>query len=134
MAQASALFPMMQFSLAPWSHLSKESFNSVYDAYKLHIELSDEIISQVSNAEKTGEPILRSLEYYDPHQGYAEITDEVMLGDSILICPIVTKGTFEKEITFPNGKWQDCCGNIYEGRSKQTLKTPIENLLWFRKI
>ena len=134
MAQASALFPMMQFSLAPWSHLSKESFNSVYDAYKLHRQLSDEIISQVSNAEKTGEPILRSLEYYDPHQGYAEITDEVMLGDSILICPIITKGTYEKEITFPNGKWQDCCGNIYEGRSKQTLKTPIENLLWFRKI
>ena len=131
MAQASALFPMMQFSLAPWRCLSKESFDMVFDAYKLHLEFSEEIIAQVSNAEKTGEPILRSLEYNDPHQGYAPITDELMLGNDILICPVITKGTTEKEITFPYGKWQDENGNIYEGRSKQILKTPLNKLLWF---
>ena len=134
MAQASALFPMMQFSLAPWRCLSKESFDVVFDAYKLHLAFSEEIIAQVSNAEKTGEPILRSLEYNDPHQGYAPITDELMLGNDILICPVITKGTTEKEITFPYGKWQDENGNIYEGRSKQILKTPLSKLLWFRRI
>ena len=95
--------------------------------------MSDEIISLVSNAEKTGEPILRSLEYVDPHKGYAKITDEFMLGNDILVCPIITKGTFKKEITFPYGVWVDPDGNEYEGDSVITLETPLNKLTWFRR-
>ncbi len=133
MAQASALFPMMQFSLMPWKWLSKEAFGAVYDAYKLHIAFSSTIIKEVENAEKTGEPILRSLEYNDPHQGYAPITDEFMLGNDILVCPIITKGTYKKEITFPQGTWIDEDGNTYKGRSKILLDTPVDKLLWFKR-
>ncbi|MBE6673881.1 MAG: hypothetical protein E7596_02100 [Ruminococcaceae bacterium] len=134
MAQASALFPMMQFSRAPWRVLSKDAYNTVYSAYLLHSALADEIIELVSNAEKTGEPILRCLEYNDPNQGYAHITDEFMLGGDILVCPVVTKGTRQKEITLPFGTWQDEDGNIYEGRQTLTMPTPLEKLLWFRRI
>ncbi|MBO5374852.1 MAG: glycoside hydrolase [Clostridia bacterium] len=134
MAQASALFPMMQFSRAPWKCLSENAYRSIIDAYKLHISMSDEIIELVSNAEKTGEPILRSLEYNDPHQGYATIADEFMLGEDILVCPIITKGTYQKNITFPFGKWTDSDGSIYEGRSVITLDSPVEKLLWFRRV
>ena len=134
MAQASALFPMMQFSKAPWRCLSKDAYNKVFEAYKLHINMAETIISQVANAEKTGEPILRSLEYNYPNKGYAPITDQFMLGENILVCPIITKGTYQKEITFPEGKWQDQQGNIYQGDSKILLPTPVDNLLWFTKV
>lgn len=133
MAWVSALFPMMQFSRAPWRCLSKEAYSIVIDAYRLHNKMSDEIISLVENAEKTGEPILRSLEYNDPHKGYAEVTDEFMLGENILVCPVVTKGTTKKDIHFPKGKWQDDNGNTYEGNTVVTLDTPIDKLLWFRR-
>ena len=96
--------------------------------------MAPEIIDLVANAEKTGEPILRSLEYVCPHSGYAKITDEFMLGDDILVCPITTKGTYEKEITFPSGKWQDVDGNIYDGGQKIKLSTPLDRLLYFRRI
>ena len=102
--------------------------------YKLHMSLIDEIISLVENAEKTGEPILRCLEYNDPNKGYATILDEFMLGTDILVCPIVTKGTFKKEVTFPSGKWQDEDGNIYDGDTLQMLDSPLEKLLWFRRV
>ena len=134
MAQASALFPMMQFSWAPWRVLSKESYDMVVSAYKLHNQMSSEIIDLVAHAEKTGEPILRSLEYVDPHKGYATITDEFLLGNDILVCPITTKGTYEKEITFPSGKWQDVDGNIYDGSQKLTLATPLDRLTIFRRV
>ena len=134
MAWASALFPMMQFSRAPWKCLSKESYDIIVDAYKLHNSMSDEIIALVENAEKTGEPILRSLEYNDPHNGYATITDEFMLGKDILVCPVITKGTTKKKITFPQGKWQDDNGNIYNGRDVVELSTPLNKLLWFRRV
>lgn len=106
----------------------------IVDAYKLHNSMSEEIIALVENAEKTGEPILRSLEYNDPHNGHATITDEFMLGEDILVCPVVTKGTTKKNITFPQGKWQDGDGNIYNGREVVELATPLNKLLWFRKV
>lgn len=132
MAQSSALFPMMQFSRAPWKCLSKEAYDIVFDAYKLHSKMSDEIISLVSDAERTGEPILRSLEYNDPHKGFASITDEFMLGNDILVCPILSKGVYKKDIIFPSGKWQDEAGCIYEGTVNMTA--PLNNLIWFRRV
>lgn len=133
MAWASALFPMMQFSRAPWRCLSKGSYEIIVDAYKLHNSMADEIISLVENAEKTGEPILRSLEYNDPHKGYATIKDEFMLGNDILVCPIITKGTYKKDVVFPEGIWIDSDGNRFNGGGTYNLGAPLNKLLWFRR-
>lgn len=132
MAQSSALFPMMQFSRAPWRCLSKEAYEIVFDAYKLHLDMTDEIISLVENAEKTGEPILRSLEYIDPHKGFEKINDEFMLGSDILVCPIIEKGLFKKEVIFPDGKWKNTSGEVFCG--KAYIDAPLEKLLWFRRV
>ncbi len=134
MAQASSLFPMMQFSWAPWRVLSSESLEIIKKSAFLHKNMSAEIISLIEETEKTGEPILRSLEYNHPHSGYAEITDEFMLGRDILVCPIVTKGTFSKNIIFPEGRWLDAEGNVYEGGTSHLVDTPIDKLAWFRRV
>lgn len=134
MAQASALFPMMQFSWAPWRALSSESCKIVRDAAMLHKAMAEDIVALVEDAERTGEPILRSLAYNDPEGGYSKVSDEFMLGTDILVCPIITKGTFEKDIVFPEGTWQDGDGNLYEGRSVQKLPTPLDKLTWFRRV
>ena len=134
MAQASALFPMMQFSWAPWRVLSEKSFELIKNAAMLHKSMANEIVALVEDAEKTGEPILRSLEYNDPGHGYSTVKDQFMLGTDILVCPVITKGTFEKEVVFPKGKWIDTDGNIYEGRSVAKIKTPLDRLAWFRRM
>ena len=95
--------------------------------------MANEIIALIENAEKTGEPVLRSLEYNDPNRGFATVKDEFMLGENILVCPIITKGTYEKEITFPRGIWVDSDGNKYEGNTKALVKTPLDKLTWFRR-
>lgn len=134
MAQASALFPMMQFSWAPWRVLSAESLEMVKEAAVLHKNMSGEIVSLIEQTERSGEPILRCLEYNYPNKGYAEIDDEFMLGEDILVCPVITKGTFKKDIVFPEGKWKDTEGNIYEGGKTIKIDTPIDRLTWFKKI
>ena len=133
MAQCSALFPMMQFSWAPWKALSAENLALCVKAAALHRKMSGKILSLVRSAEQTGEPILRSLEYNDPGKGYAEVTDEFMLGEDILVAPVVTKGTVRREVVFPAGKWSDEDGNLYEGGTKQTLDAPLDKLLWFER-
>lgn len=134
MAQCSALFPMMQFSWAPWKALSKENLALCVEAAKLHQKMAGEILTLVKEAEKTGEPIMRTLEYNDPHQGYAPITDQFMLGEDILVAPVVTKGTRERLVHFPAGIWEDEAGIRYQGRMAQMLASPLEKLLWFKRI
>ncbi len=134
MAQTSALFPMMQFSWAPWRVLSQEHFDIVKQAARLHNSMADEIIRLIEKTAKDGEPVIRLLEYNHPHNNYEIVTDQFMLGRDILVCPVTTKGTFEKDIIFPEGRWSDCDGNEYTGPATVRLSTPIEKLLWFRRI
>lgn len=132
-AQCSALFPMMQFSWAPWEAVGEEDAALCLEAAKLHNRMADDILALVKEAQVTGEPILRCLEYNDPHKGYAAIVDEFMLGEDILVAPVVTKGTFEREVVFPAGRWVDEDGNVFEGDSRVTLPSPLDKLLWFRR-
>ena len=134
MAQCSALFPMMQFSWAPWEALSPENARLCLEAARLHSSLADEIVRLAEAAEQSGEPLVRLLEYADPHQGFAEIDDEFLLGEDILSAPVIAKGTREREVVFPAGRWTDAEGRIYEGRRKYLLPAPLETLLWFRRI
>lgn len=134
MAQCSALFPMMQFSWAPWEALSEKNAQLCLDMAKLHSAVSDEIISLVEEAEKTGEPVIRCLEYSYPHRGYKKITDEYTVGENILVAPVITKGTFKRDVTFPPGKWKDGDGNIYDGDRTYNLPSELDKLLYFRKI
>ena len=134
MAQCSALFPMIQFSWAPWEALSEESAKLCLEAAKLHSKMSGEILKLVEEAEISGEPIIRTLEYNNPHKGYKDIDDEYMVGEDILVAPVITKGTRERKVTFPEGEWCDEDGNIFEGDNAYTLKAPLEKLLWFRRI
>jgi alpha-glucosidase (family GH31 glycosyl hydrolase) len=132
MAQASVFFPMMQFSWAPWRVLSADGLEAVKECAELHSIYADEIIEIINESAKSGEPVLRSLEYSYPHNGYAEIKDEFLCGDNILVCPVVTKGTFQKEIVFPEGRWVDVDGNVYT-EGKHPVQTPINKLKWFRR-
>ena len=132
-AQCSALFPMMQFSWAPWEAVGEEDAALCLEAAKLHNRMAGDILALVKEAQVTGEPILRCLEYNDPHKGYAAIVDEFMLGEDILVAPVVTKSTFEREVVFPAGRWVDEDGNVFEGDSRVTLPSPLDKLLWFRR-
>lgn len=103
-------------------------------AAALHLRMADEILAMVRRTEVEGEPILRCLEYNDPHCGYEHITDEFMLGEDILVAPILKKGAFEKDIIFPQGTWIDEDGNTYAGGKTHRVKTPIDRLAWYRRV
>jgi alpha-glucosidase (family GH31 glycosyl hydrolase) len=131
MAQVSALCPMMQFSWAPWRSLSEENLGYVVDAAKLHKKFAPEIIRLVKISETSGEPIVRSLEYNDPGKGYEMIVDQFMVGEDILVCPVVTPDTFKKECAFPEGTWLDEDGNEYAGGQYHVIDTPLSKLRYF---
>lgn len=133
-AQCSALMPMMQFSVAPWRILSKENMEICRSMAQLHENMGDEILKLAKESAMSGEPIVRNLEYVFPHNGYSEIKDQFMLGNNIMVAPVIEKNTYTREIIFPPGKWKGDDGTIETGPSKVKVNVPLERLPWYKKI
>lgn len=131
MAQTSALFPMMQFSWAPWEAVGKEALQCIKNAEKLHNDFSDTILSLVNDAYETGEPIMRALEYNYPHCGYHKILDQFMLGTDILVAPVVVKGMTEREVILPAGEWIGFDGKTYTGGTNIKVHVTLNDLPYF---
>ncbi len=134
MAQCSALFPMMQFSWAPWEAVDEEHALLIKEAHDLHLQFSKLILDLVDDAVATGEPILRCLEYNYPHCGYEKIIDTFMLGEDVLVAPIVVKGQTVREIPLPEGQWKGFDGNLYEGGKTLSLPVGLKDLPYFIKV
>ncbi|MBZ0256621.1 glycoside hydrolase family 31 protein, partial [bacterium] len=133
-AQCSALMPMMQFSVAPWRVLSEENMAICRDMALLHETMGPEILAIAKASAESGEPMVRHMEYQYPHQGYAEINDQFLLGENILVAPVLEKGARARAVVFPEGKWQDEDGAIISGPSTKTVDAPLVRLPWFRRI
>ena len=133
MAQLSALFPMIQFSWAPWRALSEENQKICLDAARLHQTFGEYIKKHVKVSAVSGEPILRHMEYQYPHCGYERVGDQFMLGDDILVAPVLNKGQREREVVLPEGEWLLRGETKYDGGQTVTVKTPLEHLAYFVK-
>ena len=131
-AQCSALMPMMQFSVAPWRVLNRQHLDICRDMARLHQEMGKHILTLAQASSRTGEPIVRALEYAWPHQGYAEIKDQFLLGEEILVAPVVEKGKHSRTVVFPPGQWTGDDGTSVKGPCTQEIRVPIERLPWYR--
>ncbi len=127
-AQCAALMPMMQFSAAPWRVLDNEHAALCTDAARLHEEMAHRIQKLAKEAAVTGEPIVRHMEYVFPHQGFADIVNQFMLGDSILVAPVLEKGQRERNVHFPAGVWKDRERRSYEGGTVHCVEAPLNRL------
>ena len=124
---ASALCPMMQFSISPKRLLSPEGFEIAGKLTGLHEKYAERILNLARNASLTGEPIIRLLEYEFPNQGFEHVTDIFMLGQDILVAPVLTKGARTRELRLPEGTWE-YEGILYEGGRDVTIPAPLDSL------
>lgn len=133
-AQCHALMPMMQFSVAPWRILDKVHLNASKNAVQLRMEYTPVILELAKESALSGEPIVRSMEYVFPHQGYENVNDQFLLGNDILIAPMLQGGDASRQILIPPGRWKNNDGKILEGPVKIHQSVPIDILPVFRKM
>lgn len=131
-AQCHALMPMMQFSVAPWRILEETHLEAVKAAVATRMKFTPQIMGLARSSAKTGEPIITNLEYYFPNQGYETILDQFMLGEDILVAPVVTKGT-SRTVVLPKGSWVSDTGEKYKGGKSYQLEVPIDRLPYFER-
>jgi alpha-glucosidase (family GH31 glycosyl hydrolase) len=100
----------------------------------LHENMGQEILAMAKAAAKSGEPIVRHLEYMYPNQGYAEVKDQFLLGDSILVAPVLEKGKRSRTVIFPEGTWLGDDGSKITGSCTREIEVPLRRLPWYRKL
>ncbi|MFV0555236.1 MAG: glycoside hydrolase family 31 protein [Mangrovibacterium sp.] len=132
-AQCHALMPMMQFSVAPWRILDEKHHQAVMKAVEIRQAHRDYILNLAKESAKTGEPIMRPMEYNFPHQGFAEITDQFMMGETLLVAPVVEKGATQRQVVLPKGTWIDAQGKKIKGGKTITVEAGIDVLPYFVK-
>ena len=130
-AQCHALMPMMQFSVAPWRILDKTHLAICKQAIETRKKFTSVILELAKESAKTGEPIARSMEYVFPHQGYAGIKDQFMLGDKILVAPVTEKGVKIRKIVLPSGTWKDTKGKNFRGGRVIEVPVSLESMPYF---
>jgi alpha-glucosidase (family GH31 glycosyl hydrolase) len=132
-AQCHALMPMMQFSVAPWRVLDNEKMEICREMAILHNHMANEILNLARQSSITSEPIVRHMEYAYPNQGFINIQDQFMLGEDILVAPVLHKNTRERIVQFPEGTWKADDDTIINGPCRITLKAPLHRLPWFKR-
>jgi alpha-glucosidase (family GH31 glycosyl hydrolase) len=100
----------------------------------LHKKFAPYIIEQVKSSAVSGEPIVRHMEYQYPHKGYERVLDQFMLGEDILVAPVITKGQTERQVILPEGKWKYLGNAEYDGGKTVTVPSPISVLPYFEKV
>lgn len=80
----------------------------------------------LARAEAHGVPAVRHVWLNFPHSAAAHRDDEFMLGDSVLVAPVLTEGARTVRVTFPPGKgWVNLFTNeVYRGGETAVVDAP----------
>ena len=130
-AQIHALSPMMQISASPWRVLDTEHQTIFSKTLALRQKFAPRIAALAEKAGKDGEPILRNLEYNYPGMGYAGIIDEFMIGDGLLVAPVMEKGARGWKVGVPPGRWIADDGAEVVGPCEISVSAPLARLPHF---
>ena len=87
----------------------------------------------VHEAARSGEPVIRNMEYVFPNHGYSNINDQFMVGTDLLVAPMVSKGN-SRTIVLPTGKWRSDDKKFFKGPAKINVDVPLDRLPYFEKI
>ncbi|NOR73672.1 MAG: glycoside hydrolase, partial [Draconibacterium sp.] len=67
-------------------------------------------------------------------QGFAKVVDQFMLGDKILVAPVLEKDARSRKVMLPKGKWETPSGKVHKGGKTIEFEVALDELLYFRRI
>ena len=136
-AQAAAFMPIMQFSYGPWQ-FSETAQKTIRNFAELHAELWRSHLQPLAErAMQTGKPIWSPLFYVFPEDERTYlIRDEFMVGDGLLVAPVLQAGTRDRDVYLPAGRWRDFWSGkiILGGETVVAVPAPLESIPVFERI
>ncbi|MGH4030425.1 glycoside hydrolase family 31 protein [Actinomycetota bacterium Odt1-20B] len=81
-------------------------------------------------ARRTGAPYVRPLWWGCPEdRALRDCEDAFLLGDSLLVAPVLEPGAQRRSVRLPRGRWYDTAtGKAYEGQAQVVLDAPLSRI------
>ena len=118
----------------PWA-FGEEVENNVRNIMNLRYELLPFFYNEFHNASQTGIPIVRAmfLNYQDDDECYSDGAQyQYMLGENLLVAPVLSECENSKKLYLPEGKWLDWWNNtVYEGKRWILVDAPLDRIPLF---
>lgn len=134
-AQVHALCGQMQFSASPWKVLKNPAHRQIIrDTVALRQKFAPAFVELAKECGKSGEPMIRHMDYMFPGCGYARVDDQFMMGDFLVVAPQIVKGATERSVEVPPGKWLADDGETHIGPKRITVPTPLSRLPHFVRM
>ena len=85
-----------------------------------------------------GMPLMRTLNFHGNNEDkdrYADISDEYLWGEEVLVAPVMTPGARSRKVIFPAGTWIDWNNpaKTFRGGTTATVAAPLNTLPLFVK-
>lgn len=112
--QLAMMMPVASVDFAPWRVKDPNFVSTIKQLMSFRSELAPYIEKCVRDAEKTGEPLVRHMEYHFPRSGFADCNDQFMLGDKYLFAPVLDNSP-KRTVRLPRGVWVDSAGKRFKG-------------------
>jgi alpha-glucosidase len=79
---------------------------------------------------QTGCPLVRPLFWIDPQEhSLWEVDDAFLVGDVLLVAPVLAEGRRERSLTLPPGGWYDLVGDqFFSGKADVKIAAPLERV------
>lgn len=105
--QANVFMPSLQYSYVPWD-FDDETTEICKNYTDLHAQYADKIIELAVKATQDGSPINPPIWWVDPTDETAQVIEsEFLLGEDILVAPVLNEGATSRDIYLPIGQWND---------------------------
>uniref|UniRef100_A0A1B6CDQ5 Glycoside hydrolase family 31 N-terminal domain-containing protein n=1 Tax=Clastoptera arizonana TaxID=38151 RepID=A0A1B6CDQ5_9HEMI len=136
--QATTFMPSIQFSVTPWD-FDDETVKISKIFTQLHYQYSGKIIELMNKSVETGDPINMPIWWVDPTDKTAQACwSEYLLGEDILVAPVIEEGATQRDIYLPKGKWRDESKpqhKVYKGRKwLRNYKADLSTLPYFTRV
>lgn len=137
--QLSSMLPFFRTHAAntsrprePWSFGSITE-GRVRQAIEWRYRLLPYLYSEAANAAETGLPIVRPLFFDEPaDRDLRSVQDQFLLGESLLVTPVVQRGATSRSVRLPAGDWYDFwSGAKHAGGRVITVAAPMDRLPLF---
>lgn len=137
-AQANALMPALQFSIAPWD-IHADVAQMCRASLELREQVVEAIVELTESACHTLEPMCRPLWWLDPHDAETyRIHDQFAIGNDLIVAPVVVKGAVTRDVYLTEGEWVDMAdpsGIVYQGGEwTRGLDAPLSKLPCFVRL
>lgn len=114
--QLAIFMPVVQFSKHPGDYDEEMVKITKILLQKRKDEVIPVMKSALKESEITGAPLIRPLWWLAPHDHNAhQIDSEFVIGDKIIVAPILEARKIVRDVYLPPGMWQDNYGRIQRG-------------------